>query len=130
MQEKYPLKLLVVDDEPGIVDFVTRICSRKGFIAYGATDVADAIGIFEKERPHVCLIDVHIGHVPLGIVLLQSIKAIDKETCCVMFTHLGNDQRSTKDAKELGAYAYFLKPINEETIDKLLDEIKDKITGG
>jgi len=43
-----------------------------------------------------------------------------------MFTHLGEDQRSIKDAKELGAYAYFLKPFNMEDIDKCIEEIKDK----
>lgn len=130
MKDNHYLRFLVVDDKPGIVDFIKKIYSNKGFSVYGATDVADAIDIFEKERPRICFIDAHIGEVPLGITLLSSIKAIDKEAYCVMFTHLGDDQKNTKDAKELGAYAYFLKPINEETIDKLLDEIKDKITGG
>jgi len=67
MQNSQALKLLVVDDEPGIVDYIQKAYSKKGFTAYGATDVGDAIEIFEKERPQICLIDVHIGHAPLGI---------------------------------------------------------------
>jgi len=47
MENNRPLKLLVVDDEPGIVDFIQKIYQRKGFTTFGATDGITAVEIFQ-----------------------------------------------------------------------------------
>ena len=41
------LKLLIVDDEEGIVFFVQRIYKKRGFVTFGATDGISAVEIFK-----------------------------------------------------------------------------------
>ncbi len=122
MDEQKQLKLLVVDDEEGIVDFTQRIYKRKGFITFGATDGIAAVAIFDKERPDVSLIDVHMPYSPIdGIETLKRIKEIDKNAVCIIVTRI-TEKDKVEQAKKLGAAAYVLKPLELEELDKVISE--------
>jgi two-component system response regulator (stage 0 sporulation protein F) len=117
------LSLLVVDDEEGIVDFTKRIYARKGFSTFGATDGIVAVEIFKQERPLITLIDVHMPYSPIdGIEVLKRIKEIDKNARCIMVTRIAENYEVER-AKELGAAAYLLKPIELEDLDKVIAEV-------
>jgi len=122
MNEQKQLKLLVVDDEEGIVDFVKRIYSRKGFITFGATDGISAVEIFKKERPQVNLIDIHMPFSPIdGVETLRRIKEIDKDAVCIMVTRI-TEKDAVEQSKKWGASAYILKPLELEDLDKAISE--------
>lgn len=122
-------KLLVVDDEPGIVDFTQKIYQKKGFITFGATDGIAAVEIFEKERPEVNLIDVHMPFSPIdGIEVLRRIKVIDNNAGCIMVTRI-HDKEAIEESKELGALHYLTKHFEIEELEKYVDEITNKIRG-
>ena len=130
MPENTPLKLLVVDDEPGIVDFTQKIYTRKGFLTFGATDGIAAVDIFDKERPQICLIDVHMPYSPIdGIETLRRIKQIDPRAICIMVSRI-TENEPVQQAKELGAFHYVLKPLELEDLDKIIEEAKEKLKNG
>lgn len=123
MDNKQPLKLLVVDDEEGIVDFTQRIYKRKGFITFGATDGITAVEIFKKERPQINLIDVHMPFSPIdGIETLKRIKEIDKDALCIMVTRI-TEKDAVEQSRKLGASAYVLKPLELAELDKVISEV-------
>jgi YesN/AraC family two-component response regulator len=120
------LKLLIVDDEEGIVEMIKKIYSRKSFLTFGATDGIKAVEIFEKERPEIVFIDIHMPFSPIdGIEVLKRIKDIDKEASCVMLTRI-YDKDCVQKSKNLGALHYLTKPFEIEDLDKCIDEIKEK----
>jgi len=117
-----PLKLLVVDDEEGIVDFIKKIYARKGLITFGATDGVSAVDIFDKERPKINLIDVHMPYSPIdGIETLRRIKEIDKSAVCIMVTRI-TEKDKVEQSKRYGAAAYVLKPLELEELDRVISE--------
>lgn len=117
-----PIKLLVVDDEEGIVDFIKRIYSRKGFITFGATDGVTAVEIFQKEKPQISLIDIHMPYSPIdGVETLRRIKEIDKDATCIMVTRI-TEKDKVEDSRKFGASAYILKPLELEDLDKAISE--------
>ena len=121
------LKLLIVDDEEGIVDMIQRIYKKKGFLTFGASDGSKAVEIFEKERPEVNFIDLHMPYSPIdGIETLRRIKEIDKNANCVILTRI-HDEQSIQQTKEFGALHYITKPYEIEDLDKCIEEIKQKI---
>lgn len=125
MAEKQ-LKLLVVDDEEGIVDFTKKIYARKGFLTFGATDGIAAVEIFQKERPQISLIDVHMPFSPIdGIETLRRIKQIDNAAICIMVTRITENEK-VEAARKAGANAYILKPLELEELDKVIQEAKEK----
>jgi len=120
--EKAPLKLLVVDDEEGIVDFVKKIYSRRGFVTFGATDGIKAVEIFRKERPQINLIDIHMPFSPIdGVETLRRIKEIDKGAICIMVTRI-TEKEKVEQSKQYGASSYILKPLELEDLDKAISE--------
>lgn len=121
------LKLLIVDDEEGMVDMIQRIYKKKGFLTFGASDGIKAVEIFEKERPEVNFIDLHMPYSPIdGIETLRRIKEIDKNANCVILTRI-HDEQPIQQAKEFGALHYITKPYEIEDLDKCIEEIKQKI---
>lgn len=121
------LKLLIVDDEPIIVEFVQKIYQEKGFLAFGATDGATAVEIYQKEHPEISFIDVHMPFSPIdGIEVLRRIKALDKNAYCVMVTRI-DDKKIIEDARSLGALHYLTKPFEIEDFDKCIAEVEEKL---
>jgi two-component system chemotaxis response regulator CheY len=120
MENSQPLKLLVIDDEPGIVDFVKKIYQRKGFTTFGATDGVSAVEIFQKEHPDISLIDIHMPYSPIdGVETLKKIKEIDANACCIMVTRI-TEKEKVGQSKKLGAKAYILKPLELQDLDKAI----------
>jgi two-component system chemotaxis response regulator CheY len=121
------LKLLIVDDEPAIVELTKRYYEKRDFLTFGATDGVAAVEIFQKERPEINLIDIHMPFSPLdGIEVLKKIREIDKDANCIMATRI-HDEESIKRARQLGAKYYIIKPFEAEDLDKCIEEIKQKL---
>ena len=121
------MKLLTVDDEEGIIEFISKIYSKKGFLTFSATDGITAVGIFNKERPQIVLIDVHMPYSPIdGVETLKRIKDIDKDTICIMLTRI-TDRDKVEASRKLGALHYITKPIELEDLDKVVMEAKNLV---
>ena len=126
MDNAQTLKLLIVDDEPGIVDFVQKIYSRKGFTTFGATDGIAAVEIYRKEKPQISLIDVHMPYSPIdGVETLKRIREINNNAACIMVTRI-TEKEKVEASRELGASAYLLKPFELEELDKTILEARQK----
>lgn len=110
--DEQPIKVLIVDDEPGIVHGMSRFLIRRGFKVLAASDGKTALEIFEKERPQINLIDIYLGDLD-GIELLQKIKEMDKDAECIMVTRI-TDQDTFDQAVKLGARHYVYKPFGTE----------------
>jgi DNA-binding NtrC family response regulator len=125
MDEEKKLKLLIIDDEEGIVEWVQKIYKRKGFQTFGVTDGIAAVEIFEKERPEITLIDVHMPYSPIdGVETLERIKRIDKNAICIMVTRIV-DQDKVEASRKLGALHYLKKPLAAEALDRVVMEAKE-----
>lgn len=123
MSEKTNPKLLIVDDEPTIVEYIQKIYERKGFLTFGTGDGQAAVEIFQSQRPQVNLIDIHMPFSPLdGIEVLQRIKEIDKNAVCIMISRITEKQK-VEEAKKYGADAYLLKPFGLEELDRAITQI-------
>ena len=121
------LKIMIIDDEKGIVFIVQKTYEQRGFVTCGANDGLTAVEVFQKERPDIIFIDIHMPLSPIdGIETLKRIKEIDKDTNCVMLTRIYDDN-SIMQTKALGAMHYITKPFEIEDLDKCISEVQDKI---
>jgi DNA-binding NtrC family response regulator len=124
MEDNRPLKLLVVDDEETIVYFTEKIFSKKGFTTFGATDGIAALEIFQKERPQIIIIDVHMPFSAIdGVETLRRIKEIDKDAVCLMVTRI-TSKEAVEDSKRYGALAYLRKPLDLDDLENAVERAK------
>jgi DNA-binding response OmpR family regulator len=119
------IKLLVVDDEEGIVGFIEKIYTKKGFLTFSATDGITAVDIFNRERPHITLIDIFMPYSQIdGVETLKRIRDIDKDAICLMFTRI-READKIEACRKLGALHYICKPIAMEDLDETIMEAKE-----
>lgn len=102
-------RVLVVDDDPKIVSILVRILREQGYGALGALTARDALRLISTSRPDLVLLDLTLPGMS-GLEFLRSIRPIDPNMGVIVVT--GNtDPRVAREALELGAYAYVVKPF-------------------
>lgn len=109
------LKILIVDDEPEIGEFLADFFEQKGLQTFQARSGEQALLIFERERPAAILLDISMPGMD-GILTLKKIREKDAHVTVLMVTSL-NDEASMKQALALGAFAYVLKPFDLQYLE-------------
>jgi len=110
------LKLLVVDDEADICDFVRKFFKERHFNVFVAYNGEEALRIIEKERPKILLLDMKMP-VMNGMETLKAIRARGDDIQVIMITAI-NDIASAQEAKKCGATEYITKPLVLEQLEK------------
>ena len=112
------MKILVVDDEVEVVDFLCNFLRRMGLEVEKAISGTQAIETFTRFRPDWVFLDVKMPDLD-GIEVLKRMKEADAGIKSIMITGR-SDEMSVNDALNLGASDYLIKPID-------LDELRTKI---
>jgi len=118
------IKLMVVDDEQKICDFVRGFFEKRGHPVIMVTDPRRAVGIMKIEKPQVILLDVKMPDMS-GLTLLENIRAVDKEVKVIMVT-IADDTATHQRADELGADAFISKPFSSDYLEEtVLDKLEE-----
>ncbi len=102
-------KILVVEDEPSLVEALEFALTSEGFEVVVATDGSTALSTFERERPDLVLLDLMLPGTP-GTEVCRQIRA-SRSTPVIMLT--ARDAEIDKVVGlELGADDYVTKPFS------------------
>ncbi|MCM8760849.1 MAG: response regulator [Candidatus Omnitrophica bacterium] len=107
--DKEAYKMLVVDDESDICDFVKNFFQERGYKVLTALTGEEAIDLVKRERPHLILLDIKLRGMD-GIAALKHIKEVNRGQKVIMVTAL-DDQDKMDEAVRLGACDYITKPL-------------------
>lgn len=114
-------KILLVDDEPDILEFVGYNLKREGYQVFTASNGKDAIEIAKKELPHLIILDVMMPDMD-GIETCSEIREIPEiKDVMIAFLTARNEDYSQIAGFEVGADDYINKPIKPRV---LLSRIK------
>ena len=103
-------RILVVDDEPRILDFVSRGLRREDFSVDVAADGKAGLERALSERYDLVILDLLMPGLD-GVSVLRGILARKPEQPVIVLSALG-DLRSKVDCLELGAEDYLAKPFS------------------
>ncbi|MFC1548873.1 response regulator [Candidatus Omnitrophota bacterium] len=118
-QGKAKHKILVVDDQVGIVSFLYDFFTIKGYEVLQATNSKKALRLVEKERPVLVLLDIRLGWGKNGIETLKDIKELVPSTKVIMMTSVA-DEEVIEEAFSLGAEDYVIKPFSLKYLEKVV----------
>ena len=116
--DNIPIRILVVDDEPQIGEFIRDFLNEKGYQAFYVDNGEDALRFVKRARPHIALLDIRMSGMD-GLELLRQIHRIDPKLGAIMVTAL-NEEEIGKRALKLGAVDYIVKPIDIEYLETSL----------
>jgi len=113
-----PSRILIVDDEKQIGEFLGDFLSEKGYDVFYAENGEQAINYVKYARPHIILLDVHMAGMD-GLEVLTQIKRVDPVAGVIMVTAL-QEEEIGREALKLGAVDYLTKPIDFEYLETSL----------
>ena len=109
-------KILLVDDEPDILEFLSYNLKKEGFKVSTAKNGRKAVEIAEKFQPHLILLDVMMPEMD-GIETCEEIRKIPElqNTIIAFLTARGEDY-SQIAGFEAGADDYIKKPVKPKVL--------------
>lgn len=108
--------LLVVDDNPDLVDFLRDALKDKFKQVYTAADGVEALEVLRRNHPDIVVSDVMMPRMN-GYELCKQIKEnIDISHIPVILLTARNDEQSQLHGYKIGADGYLTKPFEEEML--------------
>ncbi len=110
------IKILLVDDEPDILEIVGYNLEREGYQIIEARNGEQGLALAIKEKPHLIILDIMMP-VMDGIEMCKKVREIDslKNTLITFFTARGEDF-SKLEGFDVGADDYITKPIKPKVL--------------
>ncbi len=126
-KKKSKYKILLADDEPDILDFLSYNLKKEGFKVYTAADGIEALEIAKKVVPHLIILDVMMPNMD-GITACEEINKIPElnETIKIFLTARSEDY-SQIAGFEAGADDYVSKPIKPKVLISRINALLRRI---
>jgi DNA-binding NtrC family response regulator len=112
-------RILIVDDEPDMVDNCARILRRAGHRCLTATDPHRALTLLESERPDLLLTDLKMPEID-GLALLRRAHELDPALPVVVITAFATIESAVAAVKE-GAFDYLPKTFSLDQLTIVVD---------
>jgi two-component system response regulator PilR (NtrC family) len=117
-------KILVVDDEPGMREFLEIMLEKDGYIVETAADGSKAIDKIENTLFDLAIVDIQMPGMN-GIEVLKRVNEKSPETVVIMITAYASHETAI-EAMKLGAYDYITKPFKIDEIKLVIKKALDK----
>lgn len=116
MGDKQKVKVLVVDDEPDIVDLLTYNLKKEGYDVDSAEDGVKAVKIASKFHPDVILLDIMMP-IQDGVETCRQLREIPElKGTFIIFLTARAEEYSEIAAFDVGADDYITKPIKPRAL--------------
>lgn len=117
-------RILVVDDERSMQEFLEICFRRDGYDVETAGDVDAALAILESEDFDVVVSDLQMPG-KSGLDLLRAVREASPETAVVLVTAFATTETAIEAMKE-GAYDYVTKPFKVDEIRLVVEKALEK----
>jgi two-component system response regulator AtoC len=107
--------VLVIDDDPGIREYLETLATRQGYGVYTASDGESALADLERTCPDLITLDAVLPGMD-GLETLRQIKQRMPEVPVIMLSGHGQ-ARTIVEAMRLGASDFLRKPFEVEELE-------------
>lgn len=112
--------VLIIDNEPALLDVLADNLQHKGFEVYVAVDGERGLALIERERPDVVLLDLRMPRLD-GLAVLREIRRLHA-TLPVFVMSADVSPESAEKALRAGADDFVAKPIDLDELERSLAE--------
>ncbi|MDP9292447.1 MAG: sigma-54 dependent transcriptional regulator, partial [Verrucomicrobiota bacterium] len=116
-------RILVIDDEPAMVEVISTLCRDKGHQAFPFNSAEKALEEMPTISPQVVIVDIKMKKVG-GFDVLRECREMSQPPVVIMITAYASVETAV-EAMKLGAYDYITKPFKIDelqlTVQRALD---------
>jgi two-component system alkaline phosphatase synthesis response regulator PhoP len=123
------IKILLVDDEPDILEFMEYNLKKEGFRTFTAKNGQEAILVAAAEKPHLIILDIMMPVLD-GIEACRVIRSNPElKNTMVAFLTARNEDYSQIAGFDVGADDYISKPIKPRVLISRIKALLRRVTG-
>ncbi|MCK4852443.1 MAG: response regulator [Candidatus Omnitrophica bacterium] len=122
------VKLMIIDEEVDICDFVKNFFKERNFEVFTAYSSEEALRIVDLQYPQIILLDAQMS-VMDGMRTLEELHRRDKKSKVIMIT-TAEDPEKANEAKQRGAAGYITKPLSLELLEQSVLRLAEQISTG
>lgn len=119
--ETRPSRVLVIDDDPAMLDVLRLRLQVWGYDVFLAEDALTGARMAAQEAPDVILTDVWLPDAS-GVDLLRALKKADPRIPIILMSAHGSVDLAVESIKQ-GAVDYLLKPLDYRRLKDLLSTV-------
>ena len=101
-------KVLVVDDEPEIVQFVSSALEDEGYEVFRAANGRQAVNAAARDKPDLIVLDMQLPRQD-GHEVAKEVRRLHGDIPILLITA---DPRAQEMAQRVGAFAFLSKPFD------------------
>ena len=109
-----PTRLLLVDDEVGYLEVLSKRLTRRGYKVTTASSGTEGIRALRQWEFDLAVVDLKMEDMD-GIEVLKVFKKMDPSLRVIMLTGHGSE-RAARDGITQGAFDYLIKPVGLERL--------------
>ena len=117
-------RVLIVDDEPGMRDFLSILLRKEGYAVSAAESSDKAIELVARGEFDLVISDISMPGLS-GIEVLRQARASNPDTPVILITAYASTE-SAVEALKLGAYDYLIKPFDVEELKNVVHNALEK----
>ena len=126
--EKSSIKILLVDDEPDIIEILTYNLNKEGYQVFSASNGKEALVQASKIIPHLIILDVMMPEMD-GIEACENLRKDNRfEDTIIMFLSARSEDYSHVAAFDVGADDYVNKPIKPKVLNSKVSALLRRFT--
>jgi len=123
--DKRPHKILIVDDDFGVIRLLDTLLTSKGYEVLAAEEAPLGLDLAMKQKPDLIILDVMMPIINgFNICRLLKSQSGQRQIPIILLTSRASDE-DRRIGLEVGADAYLAKPLNtEEFLGKVRELLK------
>ena len=117
--------VVIIEDEPFIIEALTFLLENEGLDVRSISDGANAIDFIIKSKPNLVILDIMLPNVS-GMKILEDIRLMDEiSNLPVLMLTAKGQKKDRRAAEEAGVSKFMTKPFdNQELIENVKAMIK------
>ncbi|MDH3764240.1 MAG: response regulator [Nitrosopumilus sp.] len=128
MSNTESMKILIIDDNPTLLNVFAKLLEIKGFFVTAETTFKAGLWHLENESYDVLFVDSPLDdYTEKQILKLLKENHVFQKTNVFLFSSVDFDNVELDEWKKEGLYSYLKKPVKRNTIINALDTIRTKI---
>ena len=124
MNEKFDIKVLLIDDEQTLLEYLSKRLLREGFTVKATFSGEEAIEVATNDNFDVAVVDLKMPGID-GVETQKRLREIQPFLQCIVLTGHGSIETALESGQE-DAFQYLLKPIDYEVLVKTIKDAYEK----
>lgn len=112
--------ILAIDDDADILEALRLVLEANKYEMIEAVTAEEGLRVYKANKPDLIIVDLMMEEVDAGVNFVKEVKLLGPKPPIYMLTSVGDNLNETISYSELGIDGVFQKPVDNNTLLKVI----------